>query len=230
MTCTCRKFGCTHHWKLKDDIQFKDYVAGFLRTFVDCHNHQPILNALDGNTQVNLNSRSIGAFRILQSLEKNWPVLVQRAARHNKTLFCDNWADEFFKKYWSFSINGSIYKAKQYCILLPDICVPYDTASREKLSALYHLQNSDYYNLLSHLRETFLTCMKDEHLDLPNIRRLDSPQGQVPFKAGMISLPRQGFQYGSSYQPTERQISIVLDKCFYQPTTISKNSEFNNRC
>jgi hypothetical protein len=38
-------------------------------------------------------------------------------------------------------------------------------------------------------------------------------------------LRKVNFDYGTSYSPTERQISIVLDKCFYQPTKIKQKNQ-----
>ena len=120
--------------------------------------------------------------------------------------------------HWSFPVKGtSIYLAKQYCVLFPDICVPYDTASRVKM--IEHLDSSgaDYAEFLTSVREAFLECMNGRALTVPALRRLDDPQGQLPFNPSLISLPRQGMDYGTAYTPAERTISIVLDKCFYQP-------------
>ena len=219
-SCTCKKFGCTHHWKLKNNVRFEDFVYGFLRTFVDKHHHQSILDALEGKNTGPLSTRAIGAFSVLRSLKPVWEEVSAQAAQHNKTLFCDDWANDFFKNRWSFSIRQSIYKAKQYCILLPDICVPYDTSSRETLLDRFHLPENNYFRLLTELRMTFLKCMEENHLTIPSLRTLDSPQDQLPFDKKVISLACHGVDYGTAYLPKERQISIVLDKCFYQPTTV----------
>ncbi|MEG3055739.1 MAG: hypothetical protein RQM90_06530 [Methanoculleus sp.] len=113
-SCTCKKFGCTHHWKLKNDVRFEDFVYGFLRTFVDQYHHRSILNALEGKNAGPLSTRAIGAYSVLRSLRKNWDEISAHAADHNKTLFCDDWVNGFLKERWSFSISESIYKAKQH--------------------------------------------------------------------------------------------------------------------
>lgn len=220
-SCTCKKFGCTHHWKLKSNIRFDDFLYGFLRTFVDRYHHRSILNALDGKNTADLSTRAVGAFSTLCSLRENWDEISAQAADHNKTLFCDDWMNDFFKELWSFSLYESIYKAKQYCILFPDICVPYDTASREILVERFPLNVYTYSNLLMELRMAFLNCMKNHHMTLSSLRSLDSPQDQLPYNKTMISLPIPGMDYGTGYFPKERQISFVLDKCFYQPKTSS---------
>jgi len=218
-TCTCKKFGCTYHWKLKKDVQFDHFVCGFLRMFVDRYQHQPVIDALNRKDPAGLNTRAIGAFYTLLSLKNNWAHLSNKAADHNKTLFCDGWADESFRNLWSFSVQGtSIYQAKQYCVLFPDICVPYDTASRLKMMDHFGIGDSDYFAFLTVVRQGFQNCMMNHHLSLPSLRTLDSPQNQLPFDSFQISLPRPGMDYGTAYLPKERQISIVLDKCFYQPT------------
>lgn len=219
-SCTCKKYCCTHHWKLKDGVRFEDFTYGFLRIFVDKHQHWNVIEALNGNPRVALNSRAIGAFTVLKSLKPMWEKMATNSSRHNKTLFCDDWGNNFFKDLWSFSVRNSIYQAKQYCILLPDICIPYDAKSRELLIQQFSLRNPTYYSLLSSMRHAFIECMKENHMTIPSLRTLDTPQDQVPFNKYKISLPVRGRDYGIAYLPKERQISIVLDKCFYQPTTI----------
>jgi hypothetical protein len=46
---------------------------------------------------------------------------------------------------------------------------------------------------------------------------MDSPGELLEFDQRLISLPRPGFGYGNGYLPEERQLSFVLDKCFYDP-------------
>ena len=216
-TCTCKKFGWTHHWKLKKDIRFEDFVTGFLRMFVDCHQHQNILDTLDGKDSTYLNSRAIGAFRVLHSLKKDWAIISAKAASHNKTLFCDDSIDSFFKNHWSFYISESIYKAKQFCLLLPDICIPYDTRSRKKLKTHFGLRDINYYQFLAILRREFIKSMEQNRISLSMMRSFDKPHKQLPFNSNLISLRRSGIKYGTEYVPDEREISIVIDKCFYQP-------------
>lgn len=227
-SCTCRKLGCTHHWKLKNNIRFKDFVNGFLRTFVHANFHQSVLDALVGKEDVIVNSRAKNAVPVLKNLKENWESVAARAAGHNKTLFCDDWADDNLKRLWRFPISNSVYEAKQYCILYPDICVPYDDDSRKKLKKFYSIGDIDYLTHLSLMRDSFLRCMTEHQVTLPMLRKFDDPQKAVPFDPTKISLPKAGFKYGTSYEPEERQISFVLDKCFYKPTkshleTLPKN-------
>lgn len=228
-TCSCKRFGCTRHWKLKKNLQFNDFVPGFLRTFVDKNQHRPILNSLNGTYSGSLNTRAIGAFSVLKSLKSNWTLLSKNATEHRKTLFCDGWASDFFRNCWSFPVQGtSIYKAKQYCLLLPDICVPYDTASLVKMNDYFDMYYTDYFGLLKTLRKGFLKCMEDDHFTMPTMRILESPQDQLPFNQHLISLPRQGMDYRTSYSPKERPLGLVIDKCFYQPTNNTISSPTQN--
>jgi hypothetical protein len=171
-TCTCKKLGCTHHWKLKKSIRFDDFVIGFLRTFVNSNFHQSILDTLTGKESVIINKRARGALSVLQSLKPGWDTISARSASQNKTLFCDDWADDFFKELWKFPISDSIYEAKQYCILLPDICMPYDDNSRNDIQKFYSERNIDYLTLLLLLRNSFLHCMMDHSVTLSLMRTL----------------------------------------------------------
>ncbi|MDO9326259.1 MAG: hypothetical protein Q7T80_15010 [Methanoregula sp.] len=226
--CTCRKHGCTHHWKLKKGVKFEEFRDGFLRMFVDRNHHQPLIDALNGKGPEGLNTRAIGAFHVLRKLRDSWPDISERASDHNKTIFCDDWLPVSFRDRMSFPVEGtSIYLAKQYCVLFPDIGVPYDTASRIKMCEHLDLQGVDYVEFLTIVREAFLKCMEEHALTIPALRRLDDPQGQLPFDPQLITLPRPGMDYGTTYAPAERTISIVLDKCFYQPKTVAGPSSHN---
>lgn len=227
-SCTCRKHGCTHHWILKKGIRFEEFRDGFLRMFVDRTQHQRVIDALTEKGTDTRSTRADGAFDVLRKMHNFWPEIPERASEHNKTLFCDDWLPASFLDRWSFPIRGtSIYLAKQYCVLFPDICVPYDTASRVKM--IEHLDSSgdDYAEFLTSVREAFLKCMNRQTLTVPALRRLDDPRGQLPFNPSLISLPRQEMDYGTDYTPADRTISIVLDKCFYQPKT-SAETPFHN--
>jgi hypothetical protein len=218
INCTCRQFGCTHHLKLKSGIDFVDFRDGFLRMFVDWHQHQPMIDALTGKGFSGLISRTKNAVHILEELKDSWPVVSAVASDHNKTLFCGDWIPESFVDQWSFSFKkASIYMAKQYCILFPDICVPYDIKSRQKLISHLNLSDTNYIGVLSKLREVFLDCMSSSDLTLPALRQLDAPHERLPFDSKKIRLPRSGVDYSFGYTSAERPISIVLDKCFYQP-------------
>ena len=217
--CSCKKMGCTHHWKLKKGVKYEDFVFAFLRTFVDRCEHLSILMTLKRREENYPIKRYKEAYSVLRSLEDDWESLSGDAADHNKTLFCHDWDSEGFRTEWQkFDMNRGIYHAKKFCLLLPDICVPYDTSSLTKiLKFMEGTASSDYYQLLTNLREKFLESMKEENLKLPELRRMDDPGKYLIFDRRLISLARCDLDYGSGYLPKERQISIVLDKCFYNP-------------
>jgi len=216
--CTCKRFGCTHHWKLKKNIDYDEFVIGLLRMFVNRNQHNPVINSLKGTHLKKLNTRAEGAFEVLKSLKNTWTQISNEASRYNKTLFCDDWLEnDVLKARWAFPTKGTtIYEAKQNCILFPDICVPYDTKSLEKLNKAFKIRGADYFELLKTLRQHFLKCMEDNHFNIPTMRILESPQSVLPFNRNLISLSRQDFDYGPDYSP-ERPISIIIDKCYYQP-------------
>lgn len=227
-SCTCRKHGCTRHWILKEGLRFEEFRDGFLRMFVDRNQHQRVLDALNVKGTDARNTRADGAFDVLRKIHNSWPEISERASEHNKTLFCDDWLPASFRDRWSFPVKGtSIYLAKQYCVLFPDICVPYDTASRMRMIEHLDSLGADYAEFLTSVREAFLKCMNGHKLMVPAMRRLDDPQGQLPFNPALISLPRPGMDYGTAYTPADRTISIVLDKCFYQPKTVTKTLSNN---
>ena len=230
----CKKLGCTHHWKLKTDVQFEEYMMGFLRTFVDRSEHLNLITAIDKDDPSNLIPRIKDAYTVLHALKgENWVHFSTKVAGHNKTLFCDEWADDFFKaQFESFRIKDSVYYAKKFCVLLPDIGVPYDWKSRDKM--IKHLdikRDVDYYQFLGQVRSKFLNAFIEQKVRLPLIRTLDSPfdlpQQRLCFDPRLISLRRPDINYGINYcpeirrgLPIEKQISLVLDKCYYSPKTV----------
>ena len=217
-SCTCRKLGCTHHWKLKPGIRFEEFRDGFLRMFVDWHHHLPVIDALAGKGSEGLTTRAIGAYHVLNRLRLVWPEISSQASAHNKSLFCDDWMPASFRNRLAFAIEGtSIYQAKQFSILFPDICVPYDTASRVKMITHLDSSGAGYAEFLARVRDTFLASMRENIITMPQLRRLDAPQEQLPYDPSLISLPRQGMDYGTTYTPAERPLGIVIDKCYYQP-------------
>jgi hypothetical protein len=216
--CTCRKLGCTHHWKLKNGVSFGEFRDGFLRMFASKNLHRAVIDALEGRGTDNLTIRSIWAYHILKNLQINWPEISNAAAGHNKTLFCDDWLPESLRDRMAFPVEGtSIYHAKQYSVLFPDVCIPYDTASRVKMLLHFGLYGVNYPEFLTVVRNGFLDCMKKHDLTIPALWRLDIPGVRVPFNPVLISLPRPGMNYGTAYNQPERTISLVLDKCFYNP-------------
>ena len=229
-SCSCKLLGCTGHWKLKKNVQFEDFMFGFLRMFVDRCEHLNLITALDAGDPSNLRPRVKDAYTVLRKLKGDeWKLLSAKSADYNKTLFCDHWFDSFFKeKFESFKINESVYFAKQFCILLPDICVPYDNKSRDKMTT--HLtipRNSDYFKFLSKVRSTFMSELKKQDKWLPIIRAFDSPG---IFDPRLISLRQPCWNNGEDYLPVKDlpvkgQISLVLDKCYYSPTGISVDED-----
>ena len=176
-SCTCRKHSCTHHWILKKGNRFEEFRNGFLRMFVDRPHHQPVIDALNGEGPKKLNTRVINAFHILRDIHNSWPEISAKACEHNKTLFCDDWLPASLKTHWSFHVEGtSIYLAKQFCVLFPDICVPYDIASRVKMMEHFDSSGADYAEFLTRVREAFLKCMNRQRLTVSALRRLDDPK------------------------------------------------------
>ena len=227
-SCTCNQLGCTGHWKLKKHIQFEDFMFGFLRTFIDRCEHLNLITAIDAGDPSNLRPRVKDAYTVLRNLKGGeWKLLSAKSADYNKTIFCDDWVDSYFKeKFESFKIKESVYFAKQFCILLPDICVPYDTKSRDKMTM--HLKiprNSDYFEFLSKVRSTFMSAFKKQGIQLSVIRSLDSPSNDLTFDPRLISLRQPDRDYGKDYLPDKGQISLVLDKCYYLPTGIENSAD-----
>jgi len=225
-SCTCKQLGCTGHWRLKKNVPFEDFMFGFLRMFVDRCEHLNLITAIDRGDPSNLRPRVKDAYTVLRNLKENvWELMSAKSAEHSKTIFCDGWADEYFKEQFeSFQIKESVYLAKQFCILLPDICVPYDTKSRDKMTM--HLKiprNANYFEFLSKVRETFLAAFKQQGIKVPAVRAFDSPGKDLPFDPRLISLRQPDLDYGLDYLPVKGQISLVLDKCYYLPTGISED-------
>lgn len=219
-SCTCKQLGCTGHWKLKNNVQFDDFMFGFLRMFVDRCDHLNVITAVDAGDPSNLRPRVKDAYTVLKNLKGEWKILSAKSADYNKTLFCDDWFDNYFKeKFENIKIKESVYFAKQFCILLPDICVPYDTKSRDKMTS--HLKiprNANYFDFLSEVRSKFLSAFKKQGVRLPVIRSFDSPGKDLPFDPRLISLRQPAQDYGKDYLQVKGQISLVLDKCYYLPT------------
>lgn len=221
-SCICRqKLGCTGHWKLKKNVQFDDFMFGFLRMFVDRCDHLNLIAAVDAGNPSSLRSRVKDAYKVLSNLKGDeWKNLSAKSANNNKTLFCDDWFDDYFKdKFESFRIKESVYFAKQFCILLPDICVPYDTKSRDKMTR--HLKiprNAYYFEFLSEVRKKFMDAFEKQGITIPAIRAFDAPGKDLRFDPRLISLRQPTPVSGKDYDSGKGQISLVLDKCYYMPT------------
>jgi len=231
-SCSCKQLGCTGHWKLKKDIQFEDFMFGFLRMFVDRSEHLNLITAIEADDPSNLRPRVKDAYTVLHKLkEVDWHILSTKSADYNKTLFCDHWCNSYFQeKFESFKINESVYYAKLFCILLPDICVPYDTKSRDKMTKILKIpRNANYFEFLSKVQSTFMSEFKKQEIKLPVIRSFDSPFNipgkNLKFDPRLISLAKPRLDYLKDYEsiknkPAKGQISLVLDKCYYLPTGI----------
>jgi len=168
-------------------------------------------------TSDTLNKRVREAVPVLQDVRNNWHTLYTEVLNHKKTLICDDWYTSFWKKQWNFSLYESIYKAKRFCILLPDIGIPYDSTSRPKILSCLSSDVSTYFQILKGLRGVLIDIMERESQSLVNLRKLDSPHEQLSFDPSKISLPRNNFDYGNTYAPEERPISRIIDKFFYNP-------------
>jgi len=217
--CTCRKFGCTHHWTLKQNVIFGDILPAFLRMFVNKNQHRQIIAHMNDTTLTSdrLNKRVREVVPVLQDIRSNWRTLYSEVLNHKKTLVCDDWYTSFWKKEWNFSLSESVYKAKRFCVLLPDIGIPYDSSSRPKITSCLSNGVSTYFQMLKGLRSALIDIMERESQSLVNLRKLDSPHKQLPFNPSEISLPRNNFDYGNTYAPEERPISRIIDKSFYNP-------------
>jgi len=230
-SCTCRKdLGCTGHWKLRKNVPFEDFMFGFLRMFVDRCEHLNLITAVDAGNPSNLRSRVKDAYTVLSNLKGDeWKNLSAKSANYNKTLFCHEWVDDYFKdKFESFRIKESVYFAKQFCILLPDICVPYDTKSRDKMTR--HLEiprNATYFEFLSEVRKKFMNKFEKQGIRLPAMRAFDNPVEHLRFDPRLISLRQPAQDYGKDYLPLKGQISLILDKCYYLPTESSPEEKNN---
>lgn len=220
-SCTCRKFGCTHHWKLKNGVSFDDFARGYLRMFVDRIQIESVIFAVkNSSSSINgVNSRVKNSVTILRDLQKNWDVMSTYAHNHNKSLFCDEWDNTPIAKYWPSHVRSSdIYDVKKYCVLLPDICMPYDTSSKNEVLRLFKKSGvHSYHDLLQALRFASIDVMTRELANINKFRQLDATEEQLPFNPYKISLVKPGFNYGKSYEPSYRPISRILDKCFYRP-------------
>lgn len=224
-SCACKKIGCKNHWMLKNNITFNDIVPAFLRMFVDIGLHERLQGWMNGNLRIPeiIPTRARGVLPIMIDMRNNWDKLYSEALNHKKTLLCSDWHNDYLKAQWDFPVRGtSVYEAKKFCILMPDICIPYDTFSRN--SILSSIDNADtYYEMLYKLRECVIGILDSEKENLDKFRKLDSPQEQLKFDRNMISLKTK-YDYGSGYAPIERPITRIVDKYFYQPN-ISKESE-----
>jgi hypothetical protein len=219
-SCTCKKFDCKSHWRLKHSLTFNDILSAFIRMFVDKRLHKKILDWINGTLPFpdKISNRASGSLLVLKDIRDDWEDSYPNALNHFKTLICDDWYNNYLKARWDFPIQKSVYKVKQYCLLTPDICSPYDTISRNQIIHCLKINDLTYFKMLNHLREKLITILRSENQTLSNFRRLDSPEKDLPFDANSISRRRANFDYGNTYSPEERPLSRIIDKYFYQPS------------
>lgn len=219
--CECNNYNRTQQWKLKNGLVFEDIIVAYLRMYVDSRRHQSIMDIVEKSNAdfSKLPQRIKGAVVSLYYLRDNWEKLYNNASNNMKTLLCDDWCNEFWKNEFNFPISDSVYKAKQYSILLPNICIPYDNASRNKIKRFLGLSNnSTYFEMLQKLRRKVIEIIDNEKSDLVIFQRLDDPSKVINFNHSNIALRRADINYGHEYLPSERPISRVIDKMFYKPT------------
>lgn len=218
--CACRKFGSTHHWKLKEGLTFDDILPAFLRMFVDKRSHEKLIENLMSDKPVPsaLNNRVKGAYDILCWVRDNWDTLYTNAVSYNHSLLCDNWSSDFWEERWQFPISAPIYKSKVMSVFLPDTAIPHDTKSLQIMKSVLRLSAYDsYYSLLEKIREYCIDVSRKEKLSISEFRRLDSPVKCSPFNHNHINLKSSEFDYGVGFTPEERPLSRVIDKIFYRP-------------
>lgn len=224
--CTCKLFGCENHWKLKQNLSFDNILPAFLRMFVDQKSHQKLCEWIKEKHPLpdpdKVSPRIKNLIPILIDMRDNWDELYSAILNNNKTLVCDEWHNHYFEKQWNFLVKTSVYRAKQFCILMPDICIPYDTQSRNKILKSTKISkrtnNITYFDMLNELRKWIIYVLKSENQTLQNFRKLDNPQKQLPYNPYSILLKKNNFDYGDIYTPDERPISRIVDKFFYQPS------------
>lgn len=219
--CCCNKYNRNFQWKLKNELVFDDIIGAYLRMFVDSRRHKNIIDILkQGNVDCcKLPKRIRGAVESLIYLSDNWDGLYNKASNNMKTLLCDDWCDEFWKDEFDFAISESVYKAKLFSILLPNTCIPYDNASRNKIKKFLGISNkTTYYEMLQKLRLKVMKIMDNENSNLATFQKLDEPSKIISFDDSKISLKRVDINYGEEYFPLERPITRIIDKMFYKPT------------
>jgi len=218
--CTCRKFGCTFHWKIREGLTFTDILPGYLRMFVDKRAHDLLVRLLEAQAPdlSRLPPRYKGAYDVLVWYRDVWDMIYPEAVAYNHTLLCDDWAPPFWRERWQFPIRAPVYKAKMMSLLVPDTAVPYDTNSLARIRDAFQLSPNEQYNiLLKRLRQYCIVTLDEGGIGLDGFRRLDAPGESGTFHTDLITRPKAGFVYGTGFLPPERPLSRVVDKIFYQP-------------
>jgi len=154
--CTCRKFGCAYHWTIKEGLSFDDVLPGFLRMFVSKTWHRYLLSCLEQSSYPAslYSNRSLkGAYDVLAWYRDTWDELYPNAVEYTKTLICEDWRSPYWSERWRFPIGPPIYKSKMLSLLLPDLAVPFDTASLNAMIKSFNLSyGNNYITLLGAIR------------------------------------------------------------------------------
>lgn len=75
--CTCRKFGCTFHWRIREGLTFTDILPGYLRMFVDKRAHGLLVELLEAQAPdlPRLPPRYKGAYDVLAWCRDVWDTI-----------------------------------------------------------------------------------------------------------------------------------------------------------
>lgn len=214
---------------LKDNLTFHDVMIAFLRMFTDNRQHTQLIKLLssDYNENQTLPPRIKGAYIWLSYLKSNWSRLYSIARKWRRTLFCQRFIPQeiISTGEWDFDIRDSVYRSKLWAILFPDICVPFDSRSKSKISKYFGNSNIKYSQMLTKLRKDMIQLIQNEDSNLNSFRMLDDLARGCPFDPMKISLSRSNFDYGNTYEPAERPVSRVIDKYFYDPGRSDNNNK-----
>lgn len=195
--CWCRGMGCAGHYRIKK-ISFDQFLNTYVLLWIPKNSRNNIKSAvLEGQL---FNGRQRNAVPVLQWLGKNWSASLARARDSESCGLCEP----------TVTIDrpiSNLYEAKMWSQLFYDVLVPFDTASKREIkragyeTADFSVMNKELFRDLRRLAEA-------HGLDVPAIRRLDSP----------FSLPSVRPLAGG--QPLSR----VIDKIFYSPKTKAHKS------
>ena len=207
---------------LRSGLEFEDVRDAHIRMFVSSNFHNVLIDALDNGLEdeQELPLFVIGAYNWLLYLQEHWERLYKIARNWRRSLFYEDFVPPEILELGErdFSIHNSVYQAKMWATLFPDICVPYDSKSRTKIiQCIGRGRNITYVEMLEALRSLAINLIIQEGSNVAEFRQLDQPGLGCPYYPDLIALPRPGFDYGNDYTPEERPISRVIDKYFYYP-------------
>ena len=189
--CWCRRKGCLGHYRIKD-ISFGQFLETYVTLWIRLRARDNVKRSV--LTCKPLKGREENAVAALNWLQQNWSASLAKARACMKCGLCDP----------NIGIERrveNLYEAKMWSQLFYDVLVPYDNGSFRRIRRAGHTTT----DFLTMNRELFrdLRSFADQHeLDVPSIRRLDSPSAIAP-----CLPPLAGGQ----------PLSRVLDKIFYSP-------------